>query len=185
MIHLLPVWVILKILSTCWKRADAWHGRNESFALFTSFEYKHLPATNWPPAIENVCIGFLHIQKERLSSFYWADYGRLGFLILTIASAASMVVINLHFYIYILFFHLFFLSSYSSYYSCKRVHFPFPPFFCWALVAWSASLSMLKLYLQLTKSMPSNTKWNSHGKPKDYKFSGFFPRAKLRLKMTP
>jgi len=23
--------------------------------------------------------------------------------------------------------------------------------------------------------MPSNTKWNSHSKPKDYKFSGFFP----------
>jgi len=39
-------------------------------ALFTSFEYKHFPATNWLPAIENVCIGFL-ILTIALDGPFW------------------------------------------------------------------------------------------------------------------
>ena len=27
-----------------------------------------------------------------------------------------------------------------------------------------------------------NTNWSSHGKPKDYKFSGFFPHVKPQIK---
>ena len=59
----LPLW------ATCSKRADASHGRNKSFTLFTSFEYKHLPPTNWPP-VENFRIGFL-ILPIALDRPFW------------------------------------------------------------------------------------------------------------------
>ena len=51
-VSLLPFLVILNV--TCWKRADASHGRNESFPLIIYFNTKPkiLPATSWSP-LEN------------------------------------------------------------------------------------------------------------------------------------
>jgi hypothetical protein len=63
----LPDYVgIYTTLGDLLKEASAFHGRNKSFTLFTSFESKNLPATNEPPV--ETCL-------------YWSN---IGFLTLTI-----------------------------------------------------------------------------------------------------
>jgi len=55
-------------------------------------------------------------------------------------------------------------------------------------VNWTLNLIIMKDCVRyciptVTNVGTMNTKWSSHGKPKDYKFSGFFPCMKLRFKI--
>jgi hypothetical protein len=112
---------------TCWQRADASHSRNESFTLFTSFEYKHLPAKNWPPD-EN---GFM-ILTIALDGPFWKLYQfALLYIFLFFSTSFSLKLL----------FKLFFITEYA-----KEYVFPFPPFFL--MLSWldSASPSTPKLY---------------------------------------
>ena len=82
-------------------------------------------------------------------------------------------------YIYIfhlkLLFKLFFITEYA-----KEYVFPFPPFF----------LSSICIMTEYAEIVPTVNKVNAEQYKmkliqKNYKFSGFVPRAKLRLKTTP
>ena len=57
-------------------------------------------------------------------------------------------------------------------------------------VSWTLSLIIMKGSVRyciptVTNVGTMNTKWNSHGKQKDYKFKNFSHARKLKLKMTP